>query len=106
MSTRRDMGHPDLGCIRNRVRTGKSRDRSRSPSGMTTKGQLQRQIQGSLHCATDDSTVRRFGRDDVFYISASGVSASGVSASGLSVCERPWLFNGALVGLLVGRRLL
>jgi hypothetical protein len=28
-------------------------------------GGRQRQIQGSLHCATDDEAVRRFGRDDV-----------------------------------------
>jgi hypothetical protein len=29
-------------------------------------GTRQKQIQGSVHCATDDDAVRRFGRDDVF----------------------------------------
>jgi hypothetical protein len=25
------------------------------------------EMRGSLHCAADDETVRRFGRDDVFF---------------------------------------
>jgi hypothetical protein len=29
--------------------------------------QLQRRIQGSLHCATHDTTVSSFGRDDVSF---------------------------------------
>ena len=31
----------------------------------TRKGK--REMRGSLHCATDDETVRRFGRDDGFW---------------------------------------
>ena len=54
---------------------GKSNDRSRSSASrrMTTEknreqtetGNGKSEIQGSLHCATDDETVRCFGRDDV-----------------------------------------
>ena len=53
---------------------GWERDKQRQkhkadPYGMTTKRQRQSkdEIQGSLHCATDDKTVRCFGRDDVCF---------------------------------------
>ena len=32
----------------------------------TSNNKDKSEIQGFLHCATDDETVRRFGRDDVF----------------------------------------
>ena len=68
-------GAGGIGILRCAQDDGKNKQRQRqkqhnSNGKSNGNGNGKSEIQGSLHCAADDETVRCFGRDDVFLLGA------------------------------------